>query len=638
MRKLFSTKQFFKKTPYLAGSMAFIALSWLGVANLNPDNVHARVNGWNAGNIINDYVFTNKNAMNTSQIQNFLNSKVTSCDTNGTQPSEYGGGTRAQWAQAKYGQNKFVCLKSYTENGKSAAQIIYDSAQQYEINPQVLLVLLQKEQGLVTDTWPLNMQYRSATGYGCPDTAPCDSQYYGLSNQLRWAATMFRKIMNNVPQNEWYTPYVLGNNFIRYSPDASCGGTNVNIQNRATQALYNYTPYQPNEGALNADWGTSACGAYGNRNFYLYFTSWFGSTQELKMTWSEVSKGLYTDSSKTQAVDLNDVRKNQYLYAQVKVKNTSGSTWNRYTILGASGPTNRYSSFCTYDWIDPQKCNRMAYLQEDSVAPGEIGTYEYWMRAPDRPGFYQEGFNLLIEGLAWYVDIGGHWPINVVNQDVSHGASLSAASKSFLRPNDFVISPNGRNILTLTNQGNLIFISDQRLVWQSNTSGGSLLTLQSDGNLVLYNQNWDPLWVIGHADADRLEVKDDATLNFITKGSQIIWDQAYASKPVKSYPYFSPGSIMYRGQAIYSESNRSQLVLQGDGNLVSYRDGRPTWATNTANGLFLVQQGDGNFVLYNYQGSAIWSSNRSGVGVTTHIQDDGNLVSYGHRGPIWAAR
>ncbi len=23
-------------------------------------------------------------------------------------------------------------------------------------------------------------QYRSATGYGCPDTAPCDSKYYGL--------------------------------------------------------------------------------------------------------------------------------------------------------------------------------------------------------------------------------------------------------------------------------------------------------------------------------------------------------------------------------------------------------------------------------------------------------------------------
>lgn len=215
--------------------------------------------------------------MSSSQIQSFLNSKVTTCDTNGSQTSEYGGGTRAQWAQARYGQNKFTCLKDYQENGKSAAQIIYDVSQQYKINPQVMIVLLQKEQGLVTDTWPLNIQYRSATGYGCPDTAPCDSQYYGLTNQLGWAAKMFRAIMNASPT--WYTPYILGNNYIQYNPTASCGGTVIAIQNRSTQALYNYTPYQPNPAALAAPMGsTVTCGAYGNLNFYRYYVSWFGST------------------------------------------------------------------------------------------------------------------------------------------------------------------------------------------------------------------------------------------------------------------------------------------------------------------------------------------------------------------------
>jgi len=237
----------------------------------------APVVGFQAGRIIDDAVFTAKDSMNAGQIQSFLNSKVPNCDTNGTQPSEYGGGTRAQWGQAKYGQSTFICLKDYSEGGKSAAQIIYDKAQAYSINPQVLIVLLQKEQGLVTDTWPLNIQYRSATGYGCPDTAPCDSQYYGLSNQLDWSAKMFRAIMNASPT--WYTPYVLGNNFIRWSPSSSCGGGTVNIQNRATQALYNYTPYQPNQSALEAGYGMGdSCGAYGNRNFYLYFTDWFGPT------------------------------------------------------------------------------------------------------------------------------------------------------------------------------------------------------------------------------------------------------------------------------------------------------------------------------------------------------------------------
>jgi len=249
------------------------------VLTTSSQTAHAGVDGWDAGYIISDHVFTNKNTMNAGDIQAFLNSKVSHCDTWGTQPSEFGGGTRRQWAEARGFHPPFTCLKDYSQDGKSAAQIIYDAAQEFSINPQVLLVVLQKEQSLVTDTWPISIQYRSATGYGCPDHGvPCDTNYYGFINQVRWAARMYRAIMNNSPT--WYTPYVLGNNYIQYNPEASCGGSNVYIRNRATQALYNYTPYQPNQASLDAGWGTiPSCGAYGNRNFYLYFTTWFGSTR-----------------------------------------------------------------------------------------------------------------------------------------------------------------------------------------------------------------------------------------------------------------------------------------------------------------------------------------------------------------------
>lgn len=235
--------------------------------------------GFKAGNIIDDMVFTNNNSMSVGQIQSFLNSKVSSCDTWGSQTSEFGGGTRAQWGAARGTPAPFTCLKDYNEGGRSAAQIIYDTAQEYAVNPQVLIVLLQKEQGLVTDTWPTSSQYRTATGYGCPDSTPgvCNTSYYGFTNQLRMSGRMFRSIISNSPS--WYTPYVLGNNYIQYNPQSSCGGSNVYIENRSTQALYNYTPYQPNQGALNAGYGTAPCGAYGNRNFYLYFTDWFGSVR-----------------------------------------------------------------------------------------------------------------------------------------------------------------------------------------------------------------------------------------------------------------------------------------------------------------------------------------------------------------------
>jgi len=237
----------------------------------------APITNFNPGRIIDDDIFTLSNSMRVSDIQAFLNSKVPSCDTWGTQPSEFGGGTRAQWAAAHGYSAPFTCLRDYSENGLSSAQIIYNAAQQYGINPQVLIVLLQKEQGLVTDTWPVSTQYRSATGYGCPDNSVCDSQYYGLANQINWSAKMFRAILNASPT--WYTPYIMGNNYIQWNPSTSCGGSTVNITTRATQALYNYTPYQPNQAALNAGYGNGdSCSSYGNRNFFLYFTDWFGST------------------------------------------------------------------------------------------------------------------------------------------------------------------------------------------------------------------------------------------------------------------------------------------------------------------------------------------------------------------------
>lgn len=237
--------------------------------------------GFEAGRIIDDIVFTNSQSMDVSQIQGFLNSKVPTCET---------------WHTGFYGSSgtyygpPFICLKDFKENGLTAAQIIYNAAQTHQINPQVLLVLLQKEQSLITDTWPASFQYRSATGYGCPDGAPCDAEYYGFTNQVDWASHMFRAILNVSPT--WYTPYLLGNNYIQYSPNAACGGTMVNIVNRSTQSLYNYTPYQPNQAALNAGYGSGdACSAYGNRNFYNFFTDWFGSTKRDLIT--SASYGVY---------------------------------------------------------------------------------------------------------------------------------------------------------------------------------------------------------------------------------------------------------------------------------------------------------------------------------------------------------
>ncbi len=219
--------------------------------------------------------------MSTNQIQSFLNSKLPSCDTNGTKP--YGGTTRANYGTSKGYPPPYTCLKDYsqtiptvTNSGsdlckgsisggtKSASQIINDVAKACQTNPKVLLVLLQKEQSLVTDDWPWSIQYRSATGYGCPDTAPCDSEYYGFFNQVYQAAKAYQRYKAN-PDN--YNYKANRNNTILWHPNAACGSSNVFIQNQATAGLYIYTPYRPNQAALNNLYGTgNGCSSYGNRD------------------------------------------------------------------------------------------------------------------------------------------------------------------------------------------------------------------------------------------------------------------------------------------------------------------------------------------------------------------------------------
>ena len=341
MKTIQAIRKFYKQSQVVLPLFLFV-VSLIGVLSLNSAPALATpVTGFNPGKIIDDTVFTNANSMNAGQIQTFLNSKVPTCET---------------WHTAGYGQNPpFICLKDYSENGRSAAQIIYDTAQQYQINPQVLIVLLQKEQGLVTDTWPLDSQYRTATGYGCPDTAPCDSQYYGLTNQLKWSGTMFRAIMNNNPN--WYTPYVLGNNTVYFNPGPYdnannryfgrfgdrrdieyCGSTVVNIQNRATQALYNYTPYQPNQASLDAGYGSAPpCGAYGNRNFFLYFTDWFGPTTRNLIT--TIGNGVYKVEDGAKRAFPNEITFLSYGYNWSEVTSVSNAEFN-YIPYGTAMPYN----------------------------------------------------------------------------------------------------------------------------------------------------------------------------------------------------------------------------------------------------------------------------------------------------------
>ncbi|MCX6727361.1 MAG: hypothetical protein NTX11_00920 [Candidatus Saccharibacteria bacterium] len=384
---------------------------------------------FNAGRIIDDTVMFDGNAMNATEVQQFLNAKVPTCDDNGTQASSHwndGAGrfyTRAEWGSISGYPAPYTCLKNFSENTvskaadaycsgnytggvKTAAQIINDVARACNVSQKSLIVLLQKEQGLITDDWPWSIQYRAATGYGCPDTAACDSTYYGFFNQVYNAARQFQRY---VKQPDLFNYKSGVTRYIQYNPDAGCGGTNIYLENGATAALYNYTPYQPNASALNNLYGSGdGCGAYGNRNFWRMFNDWFGSTNSPTFGWQLINQYAYADETKAVGKGTNNLLPGEKVYVGFQARNTGSTVWNRSgndTVkVGTTNPNDRVSPFCDPSW--GYGCGRPAALKETSVAPGQIGTFEFWMKAPANAGNYSERFNLVIDGKAWFPDGG----------------------------------------------------------------------------------------------------------------------------------------------------------------------------------------------------------------------------------------
>ncbi|HHG6298031.1 TPA: LGFP repeat-containing protein, partial [Streptococcus pneumoniae] len=165
---------------------------------------------------------------------------------------------------------------------ETAAQIIYKVGKACKISQKVLLVMLDKEQSLVSDPWPNEEQYFRAMGYACPDSGPggtanCDPSQGGFFQQVyraAWQLQYYKKYSNTYRYKPFQT------NTIQWHPSLSCGTSQVYIENFATAALYIYTPYRPNQAALEA--GTAAakdpCASYGNRNFFNFYNKWFGST------------------------------------------------------------------------------------------------------------------------------------------------------------------------------------------------------------------------------------------------------------------------------------------------------------------------------------------------------------------------
>ncbi len=125
---------------------------------------------------------------------------------------------------------------------KPAATIINRVARTYRLNPQFLLALLQREQGLIEGATPTEAQLTWATGYAVCDRCDKDhpelQEYSGFTNQVEQAAKRLReKFLTEID--------TLGKTFTGWGPGMTkyADGVPITPRNRATAALYTYTPH-----------------------------------------------------------------------------------------------------------------------------------------------------------------------------------------------------------------------------------------------------------------------------------------------------------------------------------------------------------------------------------------------------------
>ena len=519
---------------------ALLALLLGGLLLFNTPKVTAlSAADWRAGNIIDDSMFFSPAQMSQEEIQAFLNNKMPVCDTQGTQP--YGGTTRALYGESRGYPAPYTCLKDYLENptthennanggtftgGWSAAQIIKYAADSYGINPKSLIVLLEKEQGLVTDDWPWTIQYRSATGYGCPDTAPCDAEYYGFYNQVMNAASQFKRYAT-YPSDYRYKAYQ--SNFIQYNPNIVCGGSNVSIVNQATAGLYNYTPYQPNPSALeNLTGSGDACGAYGNRNFWRLHNEWFGDTHGAIYAASYDSVDNFIDNTKTVSTPATPIVSGTKTYMVLRFKNTGNVVW-RKSGTGAVRLATLNSSnslFCDSTWLS---CQRPAEMKEDLVNPGEVATFEFWYKAPSVTSdtSFLTKFGLVSETVA---TMGGtpQWQTTLVqkpiyNASYNHVENYTDATKTSSTPASFLPSyKRTYMVLWFKNTGNT--------TWYRSGSGAIRLATLNSSSSPFCDTTWLSCQRPAEMKEDLVNPGEIATFEFWYKAPSVTSDTSFLTK------------------------------------------------------------------------------------------------------------
>ncbi len=184
---------------------------------------------YNKNQIISNQDLTDYRSMSVSRVQSFLRS--------------LGGALQGVQSTNNSGQQR------------SAAQLIVETSQRFQLNPKFFLVLIEKESGLVRARKTATQSLVDfALGYGCPDGSGCSQEYRGFGKQIEAAGNRFRNGYLADLATRGYTISGWGVGRTKTTVD----GVSVTPQNEATAALYTYNPWVGKYGGGDPRWGANS--------------------------------------------------------------------------------------------------------------------------------------------------------------------------------------------------------------------------------------------------------------------------------------------------------------------------------------------------------------------------------------------
>ncbi|RKR73660.1 D-mannose binding lectin [Frondihabitans australicus] len=180
-----------------------------------------------------------------------------------------------------------------------------------------------------------------------------------------------------------------------------------------------------------------------------------------------------------------------------------------------------------------------------------------------------------------------------------------------LQSGQYRMSTGGQYILRMQTDGNLVEVGNGRAIWSSKTGGhpGAYFKMQTDGNAVVYTSNGKPLWSTQTAKAG-VEVEGEVAVGkdgyWVVRRNtgQVVWRSpgAGTSSMGGGYAELETGWYLYNGPA--------QLIMQSDGNLVSYVNGKAVWSSGTSGhagaAAFVDPNGDFDVEALDGTGPIVW--------------------------------